>query len=232
LQDHSGARSGGGAEIAESAATTSAARTATASAAPAATSNRGRRRRRIAGFERRGVDGHGVGRDVLPLAAVDGAGRGAASSTTAAAKSAAAGARDGSGIEHGILVEVDRQILAIIAVGDGALQVAEHAAQNGSAREQLGGMLHGDAASQVVLGQQGGGGPFGDQSPTLLDEFRQLLQAFQAHAAANIVGLVHAAQIGRPGGLLVGDGRGAGHGDAVDHGGGGAAHVGEDDHVV
>jgi hypothetical protein len=63
--------------------------------------------------------------------------------------------RRGGGIEHGILVEVDRQILAVIAVGDGALEVAEDAAQDGAAREQLGGMLHGDAARQVVLGHQG-----------------------------------------------------------------------------
>src|SRR5665647_3002296 len=66
-----------------------------------------------------------------------------------------AAAAGGGGIEHGILVEVDRQILAVIAVGDGALEVGEHAAQDGAAREQLGGMLHGDAAGEVVLGHQG-----------------------------------------------------------------------------
>src|ERR1035441_6551906 len=51
-------------------------------------------------------------------------------------------------------------------------------------------------------------------------------------SAADVVGLVDAAQVGRLLGLLIGDRRRALHGDAVDNGCRRAAHVGEDDHVV
>src|ERR1035441_3245607 len=171
LKHYAGARSGVSAEGAASTATTTGAATArsgsggsrsaaTSAASTAAATRRWRRYRGcgcIARVERRGVDGHGVGCDVLALAAVDGAG--CAATTAAAAESAASA---GGGIEHGILVEVDRQILAVIAVGDGALEVAENAAQDGTAREEIGGTISGGGAGQVVLRHQSCSGAFGD----------------------------------------------------------------------
>ena len=58
-----------------------------------------------------------------------------AAASAAAAESAEAAAAGCT--EHRVLIEVDRQILAVVAVGDGALEVGEDAAQNGAAREQL-----------------------------------------------------------------------------------------------
>ena len=62
------------------------------------------------------------------------------------------------------------------------------------------------AAAQVVFGHHGGGGAFGDQSAAFLHELREVQQAFQAHAAADIVGGILDAEIGSEFGLLIRNG--------------------------
>ena len=95
------------------------------------------------------------------------------------------------------------------------------------------GMLHGDAAAEVVLGHERSGGTLGDQGAALLHEVSQFLQAFEAHAAADVVALVDHAQIGR---LRESSCRAVGAVPVLAMPAimvcGGAADVREDDHVV
>ena len=93
-------------------------------------------------------------------------------------------------LQHRILVEVDRQILAVVAVGDRALQVAEDAAQDRAAREEL---RPGCSTVTPPPGirtrpQMVAVEPSVISVPPSLHELRQFLQAFHAHAAADVVG--------------------------------------------
>src|SRR5207248_10624020 len=104
------------------------------------------RRRSIGGIERIDAQHLHVWRDVLPAAAIDRTIRPAAT-TTESAECAPCGSR----VQHRVLIEVNRNILAVVPVGDRALQIVEHAAQNRASREQIRWMLHGHATGKIEL---------------------------------------------------------------------------------
>ena len=91
-------------------------------------------------------------------------------------------------VQHRGLVEVDRH-LRVVAVGDRARAIAEHAAHDRAAHEQPVRTLDRHAAGDVVLREDRRRRAFGDQRAALAHELHQLHQAFQAHAAADVVGL-------------------------------------------
>ncbi len=132
----------------------------------------------------------------------------------------------------GSWLKIHGQLRAVPPVDDRALRVGHHAAHDGPAHEQPLGVLHRHAIHELVLGEDRGRRAFDDEQAAVLDELVEVHQAFEAHPAANVIGLILHAEVGRQLGLLVRHRVGAGPGDAVDHRLRGAADVREHDHVV
>src|SRR5262249_27899403 len=121
--------------------------TTAASAAPTTSSSRRLLacglRSHVGRIQRRGVNGNCVGRYVLTKLRARTAGRAkAAPPATTAAESAKCAQIGGGDVEYRILIEVDWQVLAIVAVSDRALQVGERSARDRAAREKLLRMLY------------------------------------------------------------------------------------------
>src|SRR6202000_2070633 len=65
-------------------------------------------------------------------------------------------------IENRVLIEVNRNILLIVTVGDGALQIHKLATQDGPAGEELARVPNGHTPDQPIVCDEGGSRSFGD----------------------------------------------------------------------
>ena len=88
-----------------------------------------------------------------------------------------------------------------------------------------------DFGGDAEIGGEGAGGAEGDEQAALFDEFLEFDDAFEAHAAGDVVRGAVVAEIFELVGLGVGE-RGFALGDVGDEGLGAAALVGDDDDVV
>ena len=113
---------------------------------------------------------------------------------TAASASSCDGARCP---QHEVVLEVDRELVAVVSVGDGAGLVGDDAAVDRAWGDEVVGWPRPlTAGRQAVLREDRRGRSLYEQCASLPDEGRQLEEAFEAHASSNVVALVDAAQVG------------------------------------
>ena len=138
-----------------------------------------------------------------------------------------------AGVQHRRLVEVDRQIGAVVAVDDRALHVGDLRAQDRAAHEQLRRLLDGDAGGDAVLREDRRRRSFGDQRAALLHELHRAPSSPSMPMPPRMSSLESTnAEVRELRRLLVRQRRAAGLRHAVDLRHRAAADVREDDHVV
>ena len=161
------------------------------------------RRRRTAAFQRRDVDRRGIRRDILPALPHPPRRR-----RTPSARC----------IQHRVLIEVDRQILGLIAVCNRALQVGDGRRRIDPRANRFCGCSTVTPLFRYYSAINEAVEPSTIRAPPSCTNLASSVKPSKPHAAPDVVGLIDAAEIGRIVGLLVWQRRRARPGDAIDHG--------------
>ena len=96
--------------------------------------------------------------------------------------------REVARVEHRALAEVDRQLVVLVAVDEGARLVGDHAAEDRAAGEEPLRGLGDDAGRHLELHEVLRRVALGDERAALPNELVERLEALGAHAAAHVVG--------------------------------------------
>src|SRR5262249_9877582 len=128
-----------------------------------------------------------------------GSGAAAARAGTARAATASAAAPEPAAqgdAEHRCLAEVDGEGV-VVAVGDRAAAVGDGGVVDAALRLERGRLGDGDAVGHPQLNGEAGAGGDRDEDAAVLDELLQVREPLEAEAAADVVRLIGAGEVGR-----------------------------------